>query len=195
MKVRSVYYIAGCVAALALVSMQPAKASLFTYEVNIALPSNTLTGEIVLNCDSCDVTTSSLSSWTLHASPTLNATGTGATFSGVDLSATPSAIIFTPTIGADTIFAAGVPGNNLALFFGSVNVAGFCGIVGAGSGSIGACENGGLLLSTTTSPLTIATIAAAAPEPSTWAMMILGFAGIGAMTYRRRKVVVAKYSL
>jgi hypothetical protein len=25
------------------------------------------------------------------------------------------------------------------------------------------------------------------PEPSTWAMMILGFAGIGAMTYRRRK--------
>jgi PEP-CTERM motif len=27
----------------------------------------------------------------------------------------------------------------------------------------------------------------AVPEPSTWAMMILGFAGIGAMTYRRRK--------
>jgi PEP-CTERM motif len=25
------------------------------------------------------------------------------------------------------------------------------------------------------------------PEPSTWAMMILGFCGIGAMTYRRRK--------
>ena len=28
---------------------------------------------------------------------------------------------------------------------------------------------------------------AAVPEPSTWAMLILGFAGIGAMTYRRRK--------
>jgi PEP-CTERM motif-containing protein len=27
----------------------------------------------------------------------------------------------------------------------------------------------------------------AVPEPSTWAMMILGFAGIGYMTYRRRK--------
>jgi hypothetical protein len=27
----------------------------------------------------------------------------------------------------------------------------------------------------------------AVPEPSTWAMMILGFAGIAAMTYRRRK--------
>jgi PEP-CTERM motif-containing protein len=29
---------------------------------------------------------------------------------------------------------------------------------------------------------------AAVPEPSTWAMMILGFAGIGFMTYRRGKV-------
>ena len=26
------------------------------------------------------------------------------------------------------------------------------------------------------------------PEPSTWAMMILGFAGVGYMTYRRRKI-------
>lgn len=32
--------------------------------------------------------------------------------------------------------------------------------------------------------------APAAPEPSTWAMMILGFAGIGFMAYRRRKSLV-----
>jgi hypothetical protein len=32
-----------------------------------------------------------------------------------------------------------------------------------------------------------ATVAPAVPEPATWAMMILGFAGIGAVTYRRRK--------
>jgi hypothetical protein len=31
----------------------------------------------------------------------------------------------------------------------------------------------------------------AVPEPSTWAMMILGFAGIGFMAYRRRKSTVA----
>jgi PEP-CTERM motif len=31
------------------------------------------------------------------------------------------------------------------------------------------------------------TVTAAVPEPSTWAMMILGFVGMGAMTYRRRK--------
>jgi PEP-CTERM motif-containing protein len=29
-------------------------------------------------------------------------------------------------------------------------------------------------------------VTAAVPEPSTWAMMILGFAGIGFMAYRRR---------
>jgi hypothetical protein len=34
--------------------------------------------------------------------------------------------------------------------------------------------------------LTITDITAAVPEPSTWAMMILGFCGIGFMAYRRR---------
>jgi hypothetical protein len=31
------------------------------------------------------------------------------------------------------------------------------------------------------------TIAAAVPEPSTWAMMILGFVGVGFLTYRRKQ--------
>ena len=35
------------------------------------------------------------------------------------------------------------------------------------------------------------TISAAVPEPSTWAMMILGFAGVGFMAYRRRKPSIA----
>jgi hypothetical protein len=39
------------------------------------------------------------------------------------------------------------------------------------------------------SPDFSATLVAAVPEPSTWAMMILGFVGVGAMTYRRRKNV------
>ena len=30
------------------------------------------------------------------------------------------------------------------------------------------------------------TVTAAVPEPSTWAMMLLGFMGIGFMAYRRR---------
>jgi PEP-CTERM motif len=35
--------------------------------------------------------------------------------------------------------------------------------------------------------LTIVDISAAVPEPSTWAMMILGFFGIGFMAYRRKQ--------
>jgi hypothetical protein len=35
--------------------------------------------------------------------------------------------------------------------------------------------------------VTLLSFGPAVPEPSTWAMMILGFVGIGAMTYRRRK--------
>jgi hypothetical protein len=40
-------------------------------------------------------------------------------------------------------------------------------------------------LSSTT--LTIDTIASAVPEPSTWAMIILGFCGLGFMAYRRKQ--------
>ena len=43
--------------------------------------------------------------------------------------------------------------------------------------------NGPALGRPITGPLTIA---AAVPEPSTWAMMILGFLGLGFMAYRRK---------
>src|SRR3954453_9406877 len=36
---------------------------------------------------------------------------------------------------------------------------------------------------------------AAVPEPSTWAMMIMGFAGIGFMAYRRRNQVNPRHEL
>jgi hypothetical protein len=35
--------------------------------------------------------------------------------------------------------------------------------------------------------LTVTPQVSAIPEPSTWAMMILGFCGIGFITYRQRK--------
>jgi len=35
-------------------------------------------------------------------------------------------------------------------------------------------------------PTTVSAAITAIPEPSTWAMLLIGFAGIGAMTYRRR---------
>lgn len=40
-------------------------------------------------------------------------------------------------------------------------------------------------------PIGSLTISGAVPEPSTWAMMILGFAGVGFMAYRRRNQATA----
>jgi hypothetical protein len=36
--------------------------------------------------------------------------------------------------------------------------------------------------------VTVTGIAAAVPEPSTWAMLLIGFTGVSFMTYRRRRV-------
>lgn len=48
---------------------------------------------------------------------------------------------------------------------------------------------GGTVALFTPTHVTSVEIAAAVPEPSTWAMMILGFAGVGFMAYRRRNQV------
>jgi hypothetical protein len=55
----------------------------------------------------------------------------------------------------------------------------FLGIVDDG----GFFDNSGLI----TVDITQNALTAAVPEPSTWAMMILGFAGIGFMAYRRKQ--------
>ena len=38
-----------------------------------------------------------------------------------------------------------------------------------------------------TGPVGALTLTTAVPEPSTWAMMILGFVGVGFMAYRRKQ--------
>ena len=47
-------------------------------------------------------------------------------------------------------------------------------------------DNVGLILDNITVDAAAPTQTAAVPEPSTWAMMILGFAGVGFMAYRRK---------
>jgi PEP-CTERM motif len=80
-----------------------------------------------------------------------------------------------------TVFAIGgsysgiVPTGATTLYLGFADANGF-------SGSPGYYNDN-------TGYLTVAGVSAV-PEPSTWAMMILGFAGIGAMTYRRRKIAL-----
>jgi hypothetical protein len=76
---------------------------------------------------------------------------------------------------------------NDVLCVGAAAAFGVCG----GSGSFGVVEyNGefaGPIAWTDQAPIvTLVSSVAAVPEPSTWAMMILGFAGIGFMAYRRK---------
>jgi hypothetical protein len=61
------------------------------------------------------------------------------------------------------------------------------GAPGNGSGDVNVSGVNGCCVGFSTSYTVGSPMIAAVPEPSTWAMMILGFAGIGAMTYRRRK--------
>jgi hypothetical protein len=56
-----------------------------------------------------------------------------------------------------------------------------------GSGSIQYAVAGPAQYSILTLGYSAPTQIAAVPEPSTWAMMLIGFAGIGAMAYHRRK--------
>jgi hypothetical protein len=94
----------------------------------------------------------------------INCTGCGHGFGGGN--AGPLSFILTPTTGALTL--ASLESNTYngnQIFFGS-DLA-----VDARSGNTG---NAG------------ATFTPGVPEPSTWAMMILGFAGVGFMAYRRK---------
>jgi hypothetical protein len=45
-----------------------------------------------------------------------------------------------------------------------------------------------VILSSSSNSFEFTNVAAAAPEPATWAMMILGFFGVGVMAYRRKRM-------
>jgi hypothetical protein len=82
-------------------------------------------------------------------------------------------------------------GYDIGLYNGSLNN-GYAFAYSYGSGCVNDCEANGNILGLSgqtffsVGQLEVFTISEAVPEPSTWAMMILGFAGIGFMAYRRR---------
>lgn len=167
-------------AALMVALPMSAKAD-YVYNVDYKINSSTITGVLVLNCDSCNVTSADLVSWSFGG-----LSGTAASFSGSNLSASPTAITFTPITSANSDFA----GLTASFYFGAGVVSGGSGsgsvpCIAAGAGGYGFCTYGALTTATAANPLVIATIASV-PEPSTWAMMILGFSAVGFMAYRRR---------
>jgi hypothetical protein len=80
----------------------------------------------------------------------------------------------TPAIGpgtlTDTIYTAPVTASYIEFYFG------------AGSSSAPGTTNGGSY-----NGAGILQLQAGVPEPSTWAMLLLGFAGVGFMAYRRKR--------
>ena len=140
----------GLLAFASLVGFSPAHAATFTYDVDYAIGSGpTITGDIVLNCDFCDVTSSTLVSWSMDGQ-----SGTSATFStGSNLIVTPSAITYTPVLGDISTFI----GSSAAVFFG-VNSGTVSGGTGKSSCSVsllpnsnegeayGTCSNGALTM-------------------------------------------------
>jgi hypothetical protein len=117
--------------------------------------------------------------------------GFGAVFTDVDLANTTSLTFFDSANNSLGTFFAPVSGGNEGLSFLGVD---FGGAVVArvrivsGNAALGPNETGGLDLVVMDDfiygePITST---GAVPEPSTWAMMILGFGGLGFMAYRRK---------
>ena len=51
--------------------------------------------------------------------------------------------------------------------------------------------SGGNLVFASSDSITSLSLEAIVPEPSTWAMMLLGFAGLGFLAYRKRSALIA----
>jgi hypothetical protein len=119
--------------------------------------------------------------------------GFGAVFTDVDLANTTSLTFFdsaNASLGTFFVPAGTTAAESLSFLgvdFGSAVVSRVR--IASGNAALGPNDGGGLDLVVMDDFLYGEPVAAvgAVPEPSTWAMMILGFAGVGFMTYRRQR--------
>jgi hypothetical protein len=74
-------------------------------------------------------------------------------------------------VGTDCYFFSCYPVYQTGYYYGYIPTSGTYNNTGSGSASLSVSDP---------------SLTAAVPEPSTWAMMILGFAGVGLLAYRRR---------
>ena len=101
---------------------------------------------------------------------------------GSDLTATSNGLFFNFSDASAGYFMFSGLGNYFC--FTTAAAAASCGSNGAFSGeTIFVVSEAGI---GKTGDVQVASAVASVPEPSTWAMMILGFAGIGFMAYRRK---------
>jgi hypothetical protein len=90
-----------------------------------------------------------------------------------------TALTVTPITGSGSITYAGGPTSSITLLPGSLGVGSYH-LTFSGNSPSGGAESGNL------------TFRLAVPEPATWALMLLGFGGIGMAMRRRRRPALAQ---
>jgi PEP-CTERM motif len=154
----------GLASALAIALVSPASADI-VYSVDYTVGESVLTGTITTDGETGAITVADIKSFDLSTSVLGTAaefTSSNSTATGSGLTATATQLSFNFAAG-DTFEITGVGGDFELTNHAELDV----GKDGTGGRSD-----------------TI--LASAVPEPSTWAMMILGFCGLGFMAYRRK---------
>jgi hypothetical protein len=163
------------------------QATATVYNVNIVSGSQSAIGTVTTDSVIGDVQKSDITAWNIQITNSfgtstlgLDPTSRVGVFGG--LTATSSGLFFDFSSGGVFIFQTGLDGPYLCV--GGLNAG--CGSLS--SIAIGTIDNAQRHRTfIPESSVFQFAIAAPVPELSTWAMMILGFAGLGFMTYRRRK--------
>jgi hypothetical protein len=162
------------------------------YNVNDGTASLTVSGTITTNGDLGVLTQTDIVGWNLtldgfNQSLLLTEANSTMFFQGPNLVATSSALLFDYSLPGSTYLTFVSVPNDLP----TTGLIDWGAIFGNGRLHLSSGSNGGppgTFLNEIVSRTGVQEIATAVPEPSTWAMMLLGFAGVGYMTYRRRKV-------
>ena len=181
----------------------PAYATTYTYDVDYSFTSTPgqVTGFITTSCDSCVLTASNVLSWSFTAGDGTSGSSSdptaGINASGDILEATPSGIftVTNATVGGFFAFCSDISSNGSDCFStAGLNVYNTDHGTGTAAWHIAWEENSSAegIFSTDGgghSPdpsIEIASLAAA-PESPVWAMMIVGFAGLGFAALRGRR--------
>ena len=188
----------------------PAYATTYTYSVYYTFDYNlgpsagkgVITGSITTNCDSCDLDASNILSWSFTASDGTSGSSSNPT-SGISttdfmLEATPTGIftVSDATNGASIRFCSDIAGDGEDCFPGAgLDVYNLERVAEMPpTWYIAWVEDSDAEATFLTDAATgfspdpaIELAALAAPEPPAWAMMIIGFAGLGFAAHRRQR--------